>query len=101
MSSAVLWYEFARLTGHPMHDSTLATNMEPCLDCACSNPANASAKRLLESCGARTSTGVSAALFIADVTEQLRIAGLVVAALEEQRRGCDPSRCERLVISRG
>jgi hypothetical protein len=79
-----------------MYDSTLATNMEPCLDCACSNAANVSAKRLLESCGARTSTGVSAAFFIAAATEQLRIAELVVAALEEQRRGCYPSSCERL-----
>lgn len=73
--------------------------MELCLDCACKNAANDSAKRLLEECGAKTTTGVTAALFIASVTEQIRIAGLVAAALEEQWRSCYPSACERLVIS--
>jgi hypothetical protein len=78
----------------------LARDMEVCLDCACRNAANDNAKRLLESCGATTTTGVTAALFIASVSEHIRIAGLVVAALEEQRRGCYPSACERLAWSR-
>lgn len=74
----------------------LVTDMEICLDCACDNAANESVKRLLETCGAKTTTGVTAALFIGSAADRIRIAGLVVAALEEQRRGCDPSACERL-----
>jgi hypothetical protein len=59
-----------------------------CLMCACENPQNRLARNLLGSAGALSSTGVIAAVFIADSSERESLLLLARGAIAEQRARC-------------
>jgi hypothetical protein len=59
-----------------------------CLMCACENQQNRLARNLLSSAGALSSTGVIAAVFIADSSERESLLLLARGAIAEQRARC-------------
>ncbi len=69
-----------------------------CLTCACEDPRNAAAKRLLRATCSLSVTGVFAAILVADPAEYAEIVHLARAAISDERELCregGPFRSER------
>ena len=74
------------MTKHPVRH--LTEHAVKCLSCACANLENFSARELLQLTDCLSSSGVLAAVFIADSHEHEDIVRLAREAIHEQRDWC-------------
>lgn len=72
----------------PRRLNELPEHAAECLVCACSNPDNGAARRLLRFTHARSRLGVLAAAFVASAEDWIAIVQLTRTAIAEQRHHC-------------